>query len=328
MKVLAINLSHNTSITQVTDGKIDFHIDETRVRRDKYWHPLVENCFYQSIDNLQDKEFDGVIFCTVDHKFHLWNDSKDCLFVGSGEFPMIENIKRQIPNNKFYMDLTQHHLYHAICGHSFSKNDESIVIVMDAGGGQFVPTYRETESIYVIKDNEISEKWKHYSCMRVNDQVKESGFKSIHQKDLEFVNEGVDIRLSSDDSDGYKFSEMSFIMGLPIMSEGNVMGVSAYGNKNYKTKQKELLSHADRALKLQDETFSHTVELIEKAISYSDCKNIVLSGGYALNCVNNYRYLDVFPHHNFFVDPCPNDGGTSIGAALWLNKNYGEIRWQ
>ena len=164
MKVLAINLSHNTSITQVTDGMIDFHVDETRVRRDKYWHPLVENCFYQSIHNLQDKEFDGVIFCTVDHKFHLWNDSKDCLFVGSGEFPMIENIKRQIPNNKFYMDLTQHHLYHAICGHSFSKNDESIVIVMDAGGGQFVPTYRETESIYVIKDNEISEKWKHINA--------------------------------------------------------------------------------------------------------------------------------------------------------------------
>jgi len=198
---------------------------------------------------------------------------------------------------------------------------------MDGGGGQFVPTYREIESIYVIKDNEISEKWKHYSCMRVTHQV-EKRFKSTHNKDLEFVNEGVDIRLSSDYSDGIKFSEMSNYMNLPFFSEGLVMGLSAYGNKNYNTKQKELLSHADRALKLQDETFSHTVELIEKAISYSDCKNIVLSGGYALNCVNNYRYLDVFPKHNFFVDPCPNDNGTSIGAALWLNKNYGEIRWQ
>jgi len=330
MKILAVNLSHHSSITQVTDGKIDFHIDETRVRRDKYWHPFRHDCFYQSIHNLQDKEFDAVIFCTVDRKFHTWNDPKDCLFVGSDEFPVIENIKKQIPNNKnkFYIDLTQHHLYHAICGHSFSKNDESIVIVMDGGGGQLVPTYREIESIYVIKDNEISEKWKHYSCMRANGQVQISGFKSIHNKDLEFVNEGVDIRLSDDESDGYKFSEMCFIMDLPLMGEGNVMGVSAYGNKNYKNKPIDLLSHADRALKLQDETFSHTVELIEKAISYSDCKNIVLSGGYALNCVNNYRYLDVFPNHNFFVDPCSNDGGTSIGAALWLDKNYGKIKWQ
>ena len=65
------------------------------------------------------------------------------------------NVNLQIPNNKFYFDLTQHHLYHAICGHSFSKNDESIVLVMDAGGGQFVPTYRETESIYVKQDKNI-----------------------------------------------------------------------------------------------------------------------------------------------------------------------------
>ena len=44
----------------------------------------------------------------------------------------------------------------------------------------------------------------------------------------------------------------------------------------------------------------------------------MLSGGYALNCVNNYRYLDRFPKHNFFVDPNPGDNGTSTGAAIWL----------
>ena len=329
MKILAVNLSHNPSITQVTDGKIDFHIDETRVRRDKYWAPFTNDYQFKSIHNLQEKEFDAVIFCAVDHKFHQFNDTKDCIVVASCEYPMIEGIRQQIPNNKFYFDLTQHHLYHAICGHSFSKNDESIVLVMDAGGGQFVPTYRETESIYVIKDNEISEKWKHYSCMRVNDQTKISGFESMHNKDLELVCNGVDVRLSSDDSDGYKFSEMSCDMNLPIFSEGLVMGLSAYGHNNLGyVEEEELLSFADKALRLQNETFSHTVELIEKAITYSDCKNIVLSGGYALNCVNNYRYLDEFPNHNFFVDPCPNDGGTSIGAALWLNKNYGEIIWQ
>ena len=70
---------------------------------------------------------------------------------------------------------------------------------------------------------------------------------------------------------------------------------------------------------LQSTCNNDTIDLIEHAITYSDCKNIVLSGGYALNCVNNYRYLDEFPKHNFFVDPNPGDSGTSTGAAIWLH---------
>ena len=47
-----------------------------------------------------------------------------------------------------------------------------------------------------------------------------------------------------------------------------------------------------------------------------DSTNIVLSGGYSLNCTNNYKYLQSFPDINFFVDPVPHDGGTAVGCAL------------
>jgi len=30
--------------------------------------------------------------------------------------------------------------------------------------------------------------------------------------------------------------------------------------------------------------------------------------------------LEHFPEHNFFVDPIPHDGGTAVGAAVWLNR--------
>ena len=75
--------------------------------------------------------------------------------------------------------------------------------------------------------------------------------------------------------------------------------------------------------KLQQRTKEYTIKLLEKAISYSNCKNIILSGGYALNCVNNYHYVKAFPDYNFFVDPIAHDGGTSMGAALWM---YNEKR--
>jgi predicted NodU family carbamoyl transferase len=45
-----------------------------------------------------------------------------------------------------------------------------------------------------------------------------------------------------------------------------------------------------------------------------------LSGGYSLNCTNNYKYLDAFPDHQFFVDPIPHDGGTGAGAAIWFER--------
>ena len=43
--------------------------------------------------------------------------------------------------------------------------------------------------------------------------------------------------------------------------------------------------------------------LINKAVEISGCKNVVLSGGYALNCLNNYQYLDIDPEINLYVDP-------------------------
>ena len=37
-------------------------------------------------------------------------------------------------------------------------------------------------------------------------------------------------------------------------------------------------------------------------IKYSDCKNIILSGGYHLNCSNNFKLVKQFPEYNFFVE--------------------------
>lgn len=65
----------------------------------------------------------------------------------------------------------------------------------------------------------------------------------------------------------------------------------------------------------------NSLNIIRKAVELNpDVKNIVLSGGYSLNCTNNYKYLEHFPEHNFFVDPIPHDGGTAVGAAVWLNR--------
>lgn len=73
---------------------------------------------------------------------------------------------------------------------------------------------------------------------------------------------------------------------------------------------------ANMAYKLQEQTLNHTLRIIEKSYSLSSSNNIVMSGGYILNCVNNYKYLPhIKENGQLYIDPIAHDGGTCIGAA-------------
>ena len=75
---------------------------------------------------------------------------------------------------------------------------------------------------------------------------------------------------------------------------------------------------ADLSKKLQEETKKHTIRLIKTLLDKTGTNNIVLSGGYFLNCVNNYQYVKEFPEVNFYIDPVCHDGGTAMGAARYV----------
>ena len=79
-----------------------------------------------------------------------------------------------------------------------------------------------------------------------------------------------------------------------------------------------LENRRDMAYAIQTESQQMVLDLIRKAVEMSGQKNVVLSGGYALNCVANYWYLEQLKDEgiNLFVEPVSNDAGTAIGAAL------------
>jgi carbamoyltransferase len=78
-----------------------------------------------------------------------------------------------------------------------------------------------------------------------------------------------------------------------------------------------LENRRDMAYAIQIESQSMVLDLIRKSVELSGNKNVVLSGGYGLNCVANYWYLDQLKEEgiNLFVEPVSNDAGTAIGAA-------------
>jgi carbamoyltransferase len=307
MRILGINISHHPSVCQLTDGQVDFYFEEERFNRKKYSLPPFKSGKFICLEKHLKQKPDYVVYTSWDRSIPLGIIPKSNKEVTDEQIinETTLQIEKLVGEHNYIFEL-EHHLYHVYCGYYFSKFDDAICIVMDGGGAKNVlefPSYQEIESIYYIDKSKCIARYKAYSDVR---------YSRSNTETVKHIN-GIEFNFSSRLSSGMKFSQLSEEIIGTSEEAGKVMGLASYGDLNG-TKQE------DKARILQEETKNHTIELIRKAISYSDTKNIILSGGYALNCVNNYEYLKHFPEYNFFVDPAANDTGTSIGAALWLER--------
>ena len=218
----------------------------------------------------------------------------------------------------------EHHYFHAVCASHLSPYDESIVITWDGGGfnSHFEdwPGYQEIEGIWHHKGDTVTPIWKRYSNHRMMNDLSQRLFYQFGENCCEVYDEeeyeldGVASVFTSMPSMGMNFSNMSYALGADELGRaaGKVMGMASYSDLQDKVWTKHSV-----AQRLEHDSLEHSCGVIQNAINrLPDVKNIVLSGGYSLNCTNNYKYLQRFPDHQFFVDPIPHDGGTAVGCAL------------
>jgi carbamoyltransferase len=87
-----------------------------------------------------------------------------------------------------------------------------------------------------------------------------------------------------------------------------------------------LQSRRDLAYAVQTQSQAEVLHLIRKAVADTGITNVVLSGGYGLNCVANYWYLEQLKDEgiNLYVEPVSSDAGTCIGAALFVHHKLNE----
>lgn len=240
----------------------------------------------------------------------------------------------------------EHHLYHAECGYYFSpwKEEESaIAITMDGGGASrymvkeedSYPNYQEMETIYLCQpDTKPTCQYQRLSNNRFLDRMHGRFFHNEMRDKITSapaINKEIDgtqVLFNSKPSMGMNFSALAMYFGFDKLgrASGKVMGAASYHHFDNEGDFPDFSIHSMANL-LEQKALKYTVKLIQKAVDLNpDCKNIILSGGYALNCTNNAKYLDYFPEHQFFIDPCAHDGGTSIGSAIRLARalNQGE----
>ena len=342
MIILAVARGHNGSTTLMVDGEIVFYVEEERLTRFKYdGSPMLGILkAFEYVDHI-----DHLIVC------HTHRSGPNLDWTGEH---MYEGFVRKIARKKFefettYIDLN-HHEMHAACGF-YNSGFESAACVIADGAGSFLQMQEVPDTLYEFETifhaeypEEFEQVWKHVgtkAAIGFHEPEPNTFITEYpgHTKMYEAVTQYC----------GFPAIEAGKLMGLAPYGKPNDelpsffkdgwgnrdLIVPTYPNaatinearfeilKNDKRNQQkgEILEHSevqkDMAYKIQEETSERMCELIEKAVELTSEKNIVVCGGYGLNCVANYKYWERFPDLNIYCEPISHDGGTSIGGALY-----------
>ena len=333
---LAANVTHDASICQVTEGKIDWFVEEERYSRIKHdRHPLTSLMSVNISDKLSSKiQISGLY--EPHNKDYLRDNAK--FFVTILQKKYAKEISLEDHERLEYEYYKIHHDFHAACGFYNSGFPRSAVLVVDGMGNP-------------LKDNEeVHEVETIYSCSYPNILKKYSikvtpTYLDASKYPLSF---GI----------GMVYQSISNYFGFGDFGSGKLMGLSAYGEDDINIKSfvnsdytldveqfyrsrfgltflpydyvkypKDIdqfidLPEEDRqrfcnlAYRLQKDFENYMSNLILKTLEVTGEKNIVLTGGCALNCVANYEYLKILPKGvKLYVEPISTDAGTSIGMA-------------
>jgi len=325
MNILGINPFHNGSICVLSDGKVIYYIEEERFSRIKYdelpFKSLLNIFSKYSIDKVAIAGLNGAqIFSKYSNK-EIISHFLEKFSVSSKDIHYFNNI---------------HHEIHAATAFYNSNFDEAIGIVIDAGG-----------SIFFGPDNKkFVEQDSIFYCRYPNK------FQTLYKNSTPYLSPSVEPL-----GIGQSFEKLCNSLGFLPLDGGKIMGLSSYGNlnnsiptlfssnntdvnivnnkdsyskffpKKYSKKWHKIsskITNLEKNLcwKLQTESQNILKKYIEKSLKQTNINNIVISGGYGLNCVANYYLKKNFPNVNFYFEPISHDGGTSIGAAklLWYNE--------
>jgi carbamoyltransferase len=357
--ILSINPGHNGSAALLVDGEVAYYLEEERLTRAKY----DGNPFRAMLDIMSKWHVDLLIIAGTGQEDHRlpW----------TGEDAYTALVRKFFPNVKVEKAGSEHHLGHVSDAFYNSGFEKAIALVVDGAGslkkekldeeGKYTAEGFETESIWVCEyPSKFSVLRKVYGSNmgpKIGNQVFDfDGGAVTITKAYEAVSEYL----------GFGFIEAGKTMGLapygeydekiPVLFNGNrgskdvfvpSYPAGAYIDQNrfpqflresepkewHKDSSKLTDIEKNLAWRIQQDTQRLVGDYIENAVNATnrEIKNIVIAGGYGLNCVANYYLKKRFPELNFYVAPIAHDGGTAIGLAKFIwhsSQNDDTIRPQ
>jgi carbamoyltransferase len=339
---IGVNISHDASICQITDGQIDWFIEEERLSRIKH----DEFPYTALINSDLSKNLAKIQISSLYEPHNIVETSSNfrttTLLLKKNHFSKYQNQK--FLNEFEYESYTQHHLFHAACGFYNSGFSRCVTLVVDGMGNPVEndgskEDYHEVETIY--------------SCSYPNIfYVQDINFTPTYLEGTEKYELTFGI--------GMVYNSLSNYFGFGDFGSGKLMGLSAYGEPDKKIKSflnddgslntslfyrtrygmrlipydyinyplgikyfnslerdsKKAKVFCNLAYRLQQDFETYMINLIKKSLEITEESNIVLTGGCALNCAANYKYLDHLPNGvKLYVEPISTDAGVSVGLA-------------
>ena len=338
MITLGINYSqmHDSSACLVRDGELVFAVAEERISRLKHDARFPQNAIQACLD------FAGVTARQLDEVCFGWqvpgaSFRHDLKCYASGSMPVsylsglnstlhflsmwhqdggAKRFTQNFGPVKARMRFVDHHLAHALSAYAYSGFDEAAVVVMDGRGAW------EATSIWRGRDGRLE-----------------------HVLTIPFP-----------DSVGFFYSEFTAYLGFqPNSDEWKVMGLAPYGQRGvdlrafidpeaepYRVHTKQLIAngagafsgitpllgppriaesdiddrHKNTAYAVQEACEVAMMSVVRMAVQKTNCKNVCLAGGVALNSKANGDIVRSGLVEKFFVQPAASDDGVALGAAL------------
>lgn len=310
--IIGISTEHNATVSILRNGKVIYSLEEERLNRFKY-----EGTAFLTLLKAKEyiKKIDAVVIAGI-KKQKIITENK------YGEnLTFLELISKRLYNHCNIFDFSdQHHLTHAAGAFYNSGFEKALSLVFDGAGSLKENRFHESNSSYLCE----------YPCK----------FETIEK---EYFDMHTAASKENPISLGYLFHIITTHLGLgDHRHSGKTMGLSSYGKKtNLKIYDildpflmkpnethpialssknlKNFNSAANLAYAIQRYCENIVLKKVLNAIKKTKCKNVCLSGGFILNCVNNYNLIKKLPKNiKVYIEPISHDSGTAIGAAKYL----------
>lgn len=337
---------HDSAAALLQDGKVIAAAQEERFTRIKHDKSFPDNAISYCLEQegLSIQQLEVIVYYdyeswTIERVLHnaealeekgaeFWQSAKESLYMKL----MLPRILRERCNYQGAIYKSQHHVSHAAGAFYPSPFEEAAILVVDGVGEWACTTIAvgEGSTLRVVAQQHyphslglLYSAFTYFCGFKVNSgEYKLMGLAPYGEpKYADIIKEKL-IDLHEDGSIHLHLEYFSFLEGKEMTNDR----FAALFDGPARARESEITRREmDLAASIQAITEEIVIRMANHAHALTGKKNLVLSGGVALNCVSNGKLFEATPFENFYFQPASGDAGGAEGCALnWYYEHYPE----